>query len=131
MHPELLEILGSGMVRWDISLNDGTTYPIALETLSCPMANRRLLCPQQFKKSLDDHNSSLDFYRCKRKNDSNMPCNNAMFVQTRDGLKADRDVCWSWRSRAKRSGGEEHSNSCFNSLKHDDSCGFALAGNAR
>jgi hypothetical protein len=54
-----LEILGKGMVRWDISLNDGTVYPIAIEALYCPKANRRLLCPQQFKKTLDDHNPSL------------------------------------------------------------------------
>jgi hypothetical protein len=38
-----LEILGKGMVRWDISLNDGSTYPIAIEALYCPKANRRLL----------------------------------------------------------------------------------------
>jgi hypothetical protein len=54
-----LEILGKGMVRWDISLNDGTVYPIAIEALYCPKANRRLLCPQQFKKTLDSQNPSL------------------------------------------------------------------------
>jgi hypothetical protein len=52
-----LEILGKGMVRWDISLNDGTTYPIVIEALYCPKANRRLLCPQQLKKVLDEQNN--------------------------------------------------------------------------
>lgn len=54
-----LEILGKGMVRWDISMNDGTVYPIAIEALYCPSANRRLLCPQQLKKFLSAQNSAL------------------------------------------------------------------------
>ena len=54
-----LEILGKGMVRWDISMNDGTVYPIAIEALYCPKANCRLLCPQQFKKVLDNQSPSL------------------------------------------------------------------------
>lgn len=47
-----LRLLGEGMVRWEIQLNDGASYAIEVMAYYCPQSSRRLLSPQQLIQHL-------------------------------------------------------------------------------
>ena len=52
------QLLGKGMVRWQVCLNDGYTFVVEVEAYYCPQANRRLLSPQQLLQHLADLNKT-------------------------------------------------------------------------